>query len=113
MANGAGRIFKLMQVSGTNTISEVITLQVKSINPLQLTDGDKLLITKDFIIFDNNIDTSKLSVGDKLQAQTFNDSQIYYITQPYSSANELNKQNIKLTELERRVKALEDRIGGT
>ena len=117
MANGANRIFKIMQKSGTNTISEFMSLTVKSINPLQLTDGDKLILTGEFLVFSDYIDTSKISVGDKFKAQSYNNGQTYYISEIISSSSneidkyttEINKLKNEIIDLKRRVTALENR----
>ena len=88
----------------------MLTLKVVSKNPLQLTDGDKLFLTEDFIIFNNSIDKNKLSIGDKLQAQTFNDGQTYYIVQEFSSKNNIAKDNPTLIQIQQKLIELEQRI---
>lgn len=81
MASGASRIFKLMQNAGTDTISEIVYLTVKSVNPLILNLENRLDITEDFIVLNDGIDKSRIKVGDKLTASTFNDSQCYFVQQ--------------------------------
>ena len=81
MANGANRIFKIMQKSGTNTISEVVYLTVKSLKPLVLNLEDRLDLTEEFLIFSDSIIKDRLQIGDILTATTYNDGQKYYISQ--------------------------------
>ena len=110
MANAASRIFQVMKKTGTNTISEYIVLKVISKNPLKLTDGDKLILTSDFLTFSNEIDLSKISIGDVFNAITLNDGQTYLINEVKSSTNELFKYNNEIKALQDRVTALENRI---
>lgn len=133
MANGANRIFRIMQNTNVNTISEYIPLRVTSVNPLTLTDDDKLILTGEFCQFNEEIDTSKISVGDVFNAVTLNDNQTYLINDVNRSKNQLLKYNnsiqeirticlqlqTKITELEStissldaRVKELEEKQGG-
>ena len=117
MADGANRIFKIIQKSGTDTISEFMSLTVKSVNPLQLTDGDKLILTSEFLVFSDYIDISQISIGDKFKAQSYNNGQTYYISEIISSASnnidkyitEINKLKNEINDLKRRVTALENR----
>lgn len=110
MANGINKIFNIMQHAGTDTISEMLSLTVKSKNPLVLTDGDKLLLTKDFLYFDSFIDQSKISVGDKFVATTYNSGQSYYIYDIISSSQVIDKYMQEINSLKQRVTALENRI---
>jgi len=110
MPNGASRIFKLMQKSGNDTISEMISLTVKSINPLVLTDGDKLTLTEHFLYFDTYIDQENIKVGDKFVATTYNSGQTYYIYDIISSNRQLDKYMQEIQSLKDRVSALERRI---
>ena len=82
MANGAGRIFEVMKNTSEETNikpSLVVSLTVKSINPLILTRDDRLEITEDFCIFSKYIDKTAIEIGDILTAFLFNDGQVYYI----------------------------------
>lgn len=106
MANAMNRIFKVMQKSGTDTISEMLSLTVKSINPLQLTDGDKLILTKDFIYFDTYIDTTKIQVGDKFVATTYNSGQTYYVYDIISSNQNIDKYMIEINKLKEEIEDL-------
>ena len=117
MANAAGRLFSIMQHSGTDTVSQLVSLTVKSINPLELTDGDKIILTEDFIVFKNTIDKSKIKVGDKFSATTLNGDQIYYIDNIIDSEQELDiyKQEIeilrtRLSNAEGRISTLESQV---
>ena len=114
MANGASRIFKIMQNAGTDTLSYMLSLTVKSISPMTLTDGDKLLIPGELCVFNQSIDISKLRVGDKFTASTFNDGQTYYINQKISTSQEADKYNLKIngvkTSLEAQIAALQGEI---
>ena len=82
MANGAGRIFEVMKNTSEETNirpSLVVSLTVKSINPLILTRDDRLEITEDFCIFSKYIDKTAIEIGDIFTAFLFNDGQGYYI----------------------------------
>ena len=82
MANGANRIFEVMKNTSEETNirpSLVVSLTVKSINPLILTRDDRLEITEDFCIFSKYIDKTAIEIGDILTAFLFNDGQVYYI----------------------------------
>lgn len=129
MGNAASRIFKVIQKTNVNTISEFISLTVSSTNPLTFTDGDKLQLPQEFCKFDSNIDIGLISVGDIFNAVTLNDNQIYYIQEVVKSRNNILKYtndisalrsslatlasqysalNSKYTALEARVKKLEE-----
>lgn len=110
MANGVNKIFKIMQNAGTDTISEMLSLTVNSINPLILTDGDKLHLTQDFLYFDSFIDKDKISVGDKFMATTYNSGQSYYIYDIVSSQLEIDKYMQEINNLKNRVSSLESRL---
>jgi hypothetical protein len=110
MANGANRIFKIMQKTNVNTVSEFISLTVKSLKPLTLTDSDKLFLTSEFFTFSDTIDTSKISVGDVFNAFTFNDGQQYYISQVVSSKNNVVKVNDDINSLVSQIKSLQSDI---
>ena len=84
MANGAGRLFKVIhntsKDSNPNT-SRIISLTIKSISPFIFQRDDKLEITEDFCIFNNAIDKSSLQIGDIVIAFVFADGQQYFIQQ--------------------------------
>ena len=84
MANGASRLFNVIKNTseGTNlNPSQVVSLTVKSTNPLVFNRDDKLDITQDFCVFSKFVDISSLSVGDVITAFVFNDGQMYFIQQ--------------------------------
>lgn len=81
MGTGANRILKVMQKSGKNTISSTVFLTVNSLNPLTFKLDDRLVITKEFYILSDDIILSRLAIGIKLLAFTFNDGQRYFIHQ--------------------------------
>lgn len=108
MADGASRIFRVMEKAGTDTKSNLISLTVKSINPIQLTDGDRLIVPEDLCTFHSSIDKSSILAGDKFLILTFNDNQAYYIADVISSTNELYKYNQLINGLDARITALEN-----
>ena len=110
MANGASKLFKIMQKSGTDTISEMISLTVKSKNPLVLTDGDRLNLTKEFLYFDSYIDITKINVGDKFVATTYNAGQTYYIYDIIKSNQNIDKYVQEINELKEEIRLLKNRV---
>lgn len=109
MANGANKIFKIIQNAGTDTVSELLSLTVKSINPIILTDGDKLLLTEDFLYFDSYIDKNKIKVNDKFVATTYNGGQTYYIYDTISTYQNVDKYITEINSLKQRVSILESK----
>ena len=107
MPNGANRIFKLMQKSGTDTISEMISLTVQSINPIILTDGDRLTLTEDFLYFDSYIDKSNIKVGDKFITTTYNNGQTYYVYDVINSSENIDVYLQKINNLQTEVQTLQ------
>ena len=91
MADATNRLLNLIKKTNIDTKSNLVSLTVKSVNPLQMTMGDRLVLTKEFIVFDSYIITSRISVGDKFKAISLNDDQKYYIVDIISSAQELDK----------------------
>lgn len=126
MGTGANRILKVMQKSGKNTISSAVFLTVNSLNPLTFKLDDRLVITKEFYILSDDIILSRLAVGIKLLAFTFNDGQCYFIHQTVdnniiktkiidnltddSIIDSLSARQGKLLGI--RVKTLEDEVVG-
>lgn len=91
MANGAGRLFNIMKQTGeaTNTSpSQIITLTVKSINPLVFQRDDRLEIPEDFCTFTDDDAAQNLAVDDKVKAIVLNDGQDYYIQLGYSGGGD-------------------------
>lgn len=77
----ANRIFKVMQKSGTNTISTIAYLTVYTINPLIFKANDKLYLSEEFYVLSDDIVVDRLKVGTKVLAFTFDDGQKYFIHQ--------------------------------
>lgn len=109
MADGASRLFDVMSKAGTDTKSYLLSLTVSSINPIQLTDGDRLIIPEEFCVFTSFIDKTKISVNDKFLVLTFNEGQRYYIADVITSTNELITYNQQIQSLDNRVTILENR----
>ena len=91
MANGASRIFKVMQNSGTDTVSELVHLKVKTINPLTFTLDDRVTLTEDFVELNSNINKSNLKIDDILTAFSLNGGQLFFIQQ-YFSENPISRE---------------------
>lgn len=91
MANGASRIFKVMQNSGTDTVSELVHLKVKTINPLTFTLDDRVTLTEDFVELNSNINKSNLKIDDVLTAFSLNGGQLFFIQQ-YFSENPISRE---------------------
>ena len=84
MANGASRIWDIMfnTSKGTNPdTSKIISLTVKSTQPLVFIRDDKLEITNDFYIINSSLDASSLQIDDIVIAFVFNNGQQYFIQQ--------------------------------
>ena len=114
MSTGANRIFKIMQKSQKSSVDNLISVKVKSINPLTFIVDERLSITEDFIVFSNQIDRSKISVGDTFNAFLFNDGQTYYINQPIKTSSSVGVQDesllTRIANLEKSVNSLTQRI---
>lgn len=88
MANGASRLFNVMKQTSQDTNikpSQVVSLTVKSVQPLIFIRDDKLEITKDFCIIGKLAKYQGFRVGDIVTATVFNEGQQYYIEQNDSS----------------------------
>ena len=110
MANSASRIFKIMQNAGTDTISEIVFLKVKTIKPLVFNLENRLDITEEFYILSENIVVDKLKKDDILTAITFNGGQVYLILQG------LEKNFGQTEELKDEIKSIQsdlEKIGDT
>lgn len=81
MGSGASRILSLMKTSPKNTISSKTYLTVHSLNPLTFKLDDKLILPSEFYVLSDDIIVSRLQVGQKLLAFSFNDGQCYFIHQ--------------------------------
>lgn len=104
MANGASRLFKIMQNAGTDTVSEVVSLTVKSLNPLVFNLDNRIDLTSEFYTLSNDVDRNRLRVGTKVVATTFNGGQNYFISQ--GSIDDINKS----ATLQEEINALEARV---
>ena len=82
MANGASRLFEVMKNTseGTNTMpSQVVSLTIKSVNPLILVRDDRLEIPAEFCIIYKNLNINSFRVGDIVTAIVLNNGQQYLI----------------------------------
>lgn len=101
MADASTRIINIMKRTNVDTKSNLVSLTVKSKDPLQLSMGDKLILSEEFVMFDSYIDKSKIEIGDKFKAISLNDDQVYYIVDIISSTNELDKYIQRIERIER------------
>ena len=100
MANGASRLFNVMKQTSQDTNikpSQVVSLTVKSVQPLIFIRDDKLEITEDFCIIGKLAKYQGFRVDDIVTATVFNEGQQYYIEQNDSS----NLDIVSEEELER------------
>lgn len=82
MANGASRLFEVMKNTseGTNNMpSQVVSLTIKSVNPLILIRDDRLEIPAEFCIIYKNLNINSFRIGDIVTAIVLNNSQQYLI----------------------------------
>ena len=82
MANGASRLFEVMKNTseGTNNMpSQVVSLTIKSVNPLILIRDDRLEIPAEFCIIYKNLNINSFRVGDIVTAIVLNNGQQYLI----------------------------------
>lgn len=82
MANGAGRLFDVMKKTGEaskGVSSKLVSLKVKSKEPLIFQIDDRLEITEEFCYFSNSADKELLNIGDIVVAVALNNGQSYYI----------------------------------
>lgn len=92
MANGASRIFNVIKnTNDINDTNNLLSVTVKTLNPLTFKIDDKLSIEPNFYILSEDIDVNKLQIGDILNAFTFNNGQLYYINQGISTKLETSK----------------------
>lgn len=98
MANGAGRLFNIIKNTseGTNPVpTQLVSLKVKSTNPIIFNKDDKIDITEEFCIFNDNINVNSLAIGDVVLAFVFNEGQLYFIEQTDNqNANTFNYNNV-------------------
>ena len=97
MSNGANRLFKVIKQTSENTNtppSQVVSLTVKSVQPLIFMQDDRLEITEDFCIFSKSVNINEFHIGDIVIAMVFNDGQVYYIQQNDSDNTDGNYANL-------------------
>lgn len=98
MANGANRLFNVIKNTSESTNvkpSELVSLTVKSLNPIVFNKDDKLDVPEEFCVFNNNIDKSKFQIGDTVSAFVFNEGQLYFIQQTDNgNASSINYNNV-------------------
>ena len=136
--NGAQRILNVMKKinqSGQNTTSDIVSLTVKSTEPLIFENENRLTINSTFYSLSKVENWSNLKKGDIVRAFKMNNGQSYYIneilegngssdniknledslidltvlvSQLSSQVNDLEKQ---VKELNKRVETLEGKVG--
>lgn len=79
MADAASRIFNVMKRSGTDTVSELVHLKVKTVNPLTLILDDRVILTEDFFELSKSINVVNIHVDDILVGISLNGGQKYLI----------------------------------
>ena len=79
MADAASRIFNVMKRSGTDTVSELVHLKVKTVNPLTLILDDRVTLTEDFFELSKSINVANIHVDDILVGISLNGGQKYLI----------------------------------
>ena len=82
MSNGASRLFNVMKRTSedTNTSpSQVVSLTVKSIQPLVFIRDDRLEIPEEFCLFSRLVKKENIKIGDIVTAMVFNEGQSYFI----------------------------------
>lgn len=120
MANGASRIFNIVKNTSNmnNQSSKLVTLEVKTLNPLSFILDNRIILTSEFIQLDNNIDISKLRVGIKLSAISLNEEQLYYVQANDSVKKDntdallelINSLQTEINSLKQRVTTLENKV---
>lgn len=113
MSNNMSRIFKVIKnvnKNNQNSPSEFVSVTIKTVNPLTVLVDNRLILTDDFIAFDNNIDISKISVDDIFNAFTFNNGQTYFINQVIKSKNVLIKNDNSINSILQRLDNIEKEI---
>lgn len=82
MANGASRLFKVMKNTGestNNTPSQLVSLTIKSVNPLILMRDDRLEIPAEFCILHKSLNINNFRINDVITAIVLNNGQQYFI----------------------------------
>lgn len=82
MANGASRLFEVMKNTGestNNTPSQLVSLTIKSVNPLILVRDDRLEIPAEFCILHKSLNINNFRINDVVTAIVLNNGQQYFI----------------------------------
>ena len=82
MANGANRLFDVIKQTGESTngiSSQVVSLTIKSVNPLILMRDDRLEIPAEFCILHKSLDINNFRINDIVTAIVLNNGQQYFI----------------------------------
>lgn len=82
MANGANRLFDVIKQTGESTngiASQVVSLTIKSVNPLILMRDDRLEIPAEFCILHKSLDINNFRINDIVTAIVLNNGQQYLI----------------------------------
>lgn len=82
MANGANRLFDVIKQTGESTngiTSQVVSLTIKSVNPLILMRDDRLEIPAEFCILHKSLDINNFRINDIVTAIVLNNGQQYFI----------------------------------
>lgn len=82
MANGANRLFDVIKQTGESTngiSSQVVSLTIKSVNPLILMRDDRLEIPAEFCILHKSLNIDTFRINDIVTAIVLNNGQQYLI----------------------------------
>lgn len=82
MANGANRLFDVIKQTGESTngiSSQVVSLTIKSVNPLILMRDDRLEIPAEFCILHKSLNIDTFRINDIVTAIVLNNGQQYFI----------------------------------
>lgn len=82
MANGANRLFDVIKQTGESTngiASQVVSLTIKSVNPLILMRDDRLEIPAEFCILHKSLNIDTFRINDIVTAIVLNNGQQYFI----------------------------------
>lgn len=115
MSNGANRLFNVMKQTSedTNTKpSQVVSLTVKSIQPLIFMRDDRLEITEEFCILGKLVRKEDFKIGDIVTAMVFNEGQTYFIQQNNSDDFVIISKKELETILDERLSAYLLKSGG-
>ena len=103
MANGANRLFDVIKQTGESTngiSSQVVSLTIKSVNPLILMRDDRLEIPAEFCILHKSLNINTFRINDIVTAIVLNNGQQYFIL--YNDTAE--EQGINYNDLDNKPK---------